>query len=127
MGSDPPEHPLIAVKAMDARYGVARSAIKYGSLVLIAWILARAWVAAAGTATSLSLLVRLAADFGASKGLWVVVIVGGYGWAVGERALRRSQVKMMGARITELEKRIDPARSSSGLTVAGVTPQEETE
>ncbi len=42
-----------------------------------------------------------------------------YGWR--QRKLRRDTVQEMGKRIAELEKLVDPNRSSSGLTLRGDT------
>jgi hypothetical protein len=42
-------------------------------------------------------------------------------WAVAERILRQRAVGRLGARNAELERRLDPNRTTSGLTVNGKT------
>lgn len=48
-------------------------------------------------------------------------------WAIAERVIRHRKVEQMQGRIKELETRLDPNRSSSGLTLKGKTnPKDKT-
>jgi hypothetical protein len=70
---------------------------------------------------ALSLIVKLQAD------RWFAYLFGvaGAGYGVVERQLRRRNIKRLTARTEELEKRLHPARTSSGLTPKGRTRPED--
>lgn len=54
--------------------------------------------------------------------LWVAATALMFVWATGERWVRLRKVRAMSGRIKELEKTLDPTRTSSGLTASGETP-----
>lgn len=73
----------------------------------------------AGQRTVISILFSFLADI---KFVMAVAFGGAScGWAVVERMLRRRKTEQLQGRIIELEKRIDPDRTSSELTPQGTT------
>lgn len=100
-----------------------------GLIVLAAIVLGKyardVLIAFAGKETAanlaLSLIVKLQAD------RWFAYLFGaaGAGYGVVERQLRRRNIKRLTARTEELEKRLHPARTSSGLTPKGKTRPED--
>jgi hypothetical protein len=83
------------------------------------------FIAFAGKETAanlaLSLIVKLQAD------RWFAYLVGvvGAGYGAVERHLRRRNIKRLTAHTAELEKRLHPARTTSGLTPKGRTRRED--
>lgn len=90
-------------------------------LVCIAYFLQKVLLAYAGKTTeanlSFSLLARVQAD------RWVAYIFGAGGVTYGlfERNLRQSNIKRMSKLNSALEQKLDPNRTSSGLTPTGKT------
>jgi hypothetical protein len=70
---------------------------------------------------SLSVITKLQAD------RWFAYLfgAGGVGYGLVERRLRRRNIKRLTKHTEELEKRIDPERTSSGLTPEGKTRPED--
>ena len=70
---------------------------------------------------ALSLIVNLQAD------RWVAYLVGamGLGYGAVERHLRRRNIRRLTTHTAELEKRLYPGRTSSGLTPGGKTRRED--
>ncbi len=64
-------------------------------------------------------------DFKVSEGLSYLFGVGGFGYGMRERKLRRETIERLSKRITDLEKLVDPSRTSSHLTVRGTTNPED--
>jgi hypothetical protein len=91
----------------------------------LGWYARDVLVAFAGKETAanlaLSLLVNLKAD------RWVAYLVGalGVGYGAVERHVRRRNIKRLTAHTEELEKRLHPRRTSSGLTPKGKTRRED--
>jgi hypothetical protein len=105
----------------DRRYRLARSVARYALAAFIVWQARLAVDALAGQTTS----VDVAAVLGVFTDLRVTVSLtlagGAAAWAVVERKLRQRVIVRMHSRIQELEGRLDPGRSSSGLTTKGLT------
>lgn len=104
----------------------------YNLLRLVLWVflilgvahyVARSVEALAGEETYATFLVSYFASGG--SGLTVTVSFSGTGaaviWALTERWLRQRAIRRLTARTTELEQKLDPNRSSSGLTPEGKT------
>lgn len=73
----------------------------------------------AGQVTILSVFFSFLADI---KFVAAITLAGGAGvWAVAERILRRRKTEQLQGRIIDLEKRLDPNRTSSELTPQGTT------
>ena len=112
---------------VEALVSVAGNLFKWGGLVLIARYTYLAIVALSGTTTiaDIGLGFRLFADIRVSQVLSWLLTVGGIGYGLSERQLRRRTIKRLQGRIIEGEKRIDPERTSSRLTARGETNLED--
>jgi len=100
---------------------VANNLIKWGGLVAISYFIYLSIDSLAGETTAADIGIGLLADIKLSDAAaWVF---GGSGTVYGlrQRTLRRSTIERLQARIKELEKAIDPKRTSSGLTTRGET------
>jgi hypothetical protein len=97
--------------------------IKYGTLCFCVWLLAPVMVAFAGKTTLASFGFSLLADLKANTVFSHLVMgilgLGGAGYGLRERRQKRKEIKRLGNRVVQLEKRLDPNRSSSGLTIDG--------
>jgi hypothetical protein len=97
--------------------------IKYGALCFCVWLLAPVLVAFAGKTTLASFGFSLLADLKANTVFSHLVMgilgLGGAGYGLRERRQKRKEIKRLGNRVVQLEKRLDPNRSSSGLTIDG--------
>jgi len=106
---------------MGLRLGLAL--IKYGFLYLCIWRLAPAMEAFAGKTTLANFGVFLYADLKANTVFSHVVMgilgLGGASYGLRERSQKRKEIRRLGNRVVEIEKRWDPNRTSSGLTVDG--------
>jgi len=114
---------LRRVNHVSAWASVANSAIRWGALVVMALLARQAIQALAGKETDASLLLGLEA-FGKVEVTWTVTIavgLAGITYGLKERGLRKETVKRLGARPKELEKRLDPGRTSSRITEKGDT------
>lgn len=67
----------------------------------------------------------LSAGLGKAAAVSGVVATGTSAWALLERRERRKKTEALTTRIRELEQRIDPTRTSSGLTPKGETNPED--
>lgn len=97
-----------------------------GGIVVIAMAYFRdIMVAFAGTKTEASVVIKFLLSMSADR--WIAYIFGGGGIAYGvhQRRLRRRNIKRLTGKKTELERRMDPGRSSSGLTETGKTRPED--
>jgi len=78
-------------------------------------------VALAGKSTNADISLHLLAEMHLDR--WVAYIfgVGGTGYGIFERKLRQKNIKRLTKKTEELEKRMDPKRTSSQLTEKGKT------
>jgi len=109
------------------RLGLA--VIKWGAACFIAWRLGLAFEALAGKATLASFGISLIADLKANK-LFSHIVTGifglsGMGYGLRERSIKRREIRRLGNRVVNLEKRLDPNRTSSGLTLDGTSRPED--
>ncbi|MGA2167020.1 MAG: hypothetical protein ABSG62_02335 [Terracidiphilus sp.] len=97
--------------------------IKYTALCFCVWMLVPAMEAFAGKTTLANFGVSLIADLKANTVFSHLVMgvlgLGGAGYGLRERAQKRKEIKRLGNRVVDLEKRLDPNRTSSGLTIDG--------
>jgi hypothetical protein len=102
---------------------LGQSLIKYGAGCFFVWQLALAIESLAGKATLADFGVFLFADLKAntvfSHIIMGIVGIGGAGFGLRERAHKRKEINRLGNRVVEVEKRLNPTRSSSGLTTDG--------
>lgn len=107
---------------------VLNNLIKWGALATIAWAVAWAWVKSApsigGQSTQLSFTVGTV--FRAFANQWAYLTVAGLcgaGWLIERRALRR-RIHEMAEEKKQLEARLDPERSTSGMRHDGTGPED---
>ena len=92
--------------------------IRYGTIPFFFWLCVRE---VAGHETVVNVVVNYFAKGG---NLIPWGLAGGASiWAYGERKLRQIKTTRMSQHLEELEKRLDPNRTSSGLTSSGQTPR----
>jgi p-aminobenzoyl-glutamate transporter AbgT len=103
--------------------------IKWSAICFIAWRASLVVEALAGKQTLAEFGVFLLADLKANKVIShaVSVIFGASGIAYGYRSrkLRQKDIQRLGTRVVDLEQKIDPERSSSGLTNKGTNRSED--
>ncbi|WP_295815120.1 hypothetical protein [uncultured Nitratireductor sp.] len=107
------------IARLEQRYATIRTGIRVIGILAGLYIAQMAVVALAGEETSVSLLISVLADV---KFAFTLTLAGAaVAWAAVERHLRHRKVEQMQGRIKELELKLDPGRSSSGLTPQGKT------
>jgi hypothetical protein len=106
---------------IEQRYSTVRIAVKWTGIAAAIYFAAEALKAFAGRDTSI--IVNAALSLFANLNLTVAISLAGAAtvWAVCERMLRRYKVEKMQGRIKELETRLDPRRTTSGLLPDGRT------
>ncbi len=108
---------LVVVAAANA-FKTANIGIKYG---FPSWAVVKSITVLAGKRTTASFVVELLRSnhvvYLILIGLSIMLLV----WGLGERALRQMKTAELQGRIRKLEMRIDPQRSTSGLTRRGTT------
>jgi|SRR5271155_2130110 len=106
-----------------------RLIVKYGALVLIAWLVRGAVHDIAGTWTLADLRLSVFGNVTSDKYVgWIVLGLfgsGGVTYGLNEGRLRRKNIARMFAEKRELELLIDPGRTSSGLPASGNTRRED--
>lgn len=115
----------IRIKKIDGLFKLIYLIIRCVTLVLCFCIVERGWVSTVGKTTSASVLVNMALSLGATRWFFAIVALLGGGYGLSERSLRRRHIKKTAEYIEALEKKIDPGRSSSGLTAIGTTRKED--
>jgi hypothetical protein len=114
-------------RANEGFVSIVNNLIRWGGLVMISYFGFLSAGALAGHHTFADIGIRVLADVRVSEA--VAWIFGGSGVAYGmrQRKLRRDTVERLANRNIELEKRLDPNRTSSQLTPRGDTRPEDTD
>lgn len=104
---------------------VVRTLIVWGSSAIIVFFAFRSLVAMAGTDTSANIVIEVIARLGLDR--WAAYFLAFLGMLFGLRQnqLRQKAIERLNEYPAELEKRIDPSRSSSRLTTRGKTRPED--
>jgi hypothetical protein len=104
---------------------VINNLVRFGALAFVAWCGMQSVNALAGETTTTDIGIKILTDIRISTA--VAWLFGGTGIAYGtyQRKLRRDNIERLTKRTHELERRLDPKRSSSGLTARGETPPED--
>lgn len=94
---------------------------KWGAICYIAYLAKESIVALAGNSTVVDVALNFLLDTAPGNTVTVSVSFGVVAvfYGLAERRLRERRTHQMGSRITELESKIDPHRSSSGLDPMG--------
>jgi hypothetical protein len=113
----------------DAGLRIGLALIKYGTIGFCVWALAPAFQAFAGKTTLANFGISLIADLKANSVFSHIVTgifgLGGAAYGLRERAHKRKEINRLGNRVVQLEKRLDPNRTSSGLTLDGTSRPED--
>ncbi len=128
MATTPPVKPprteldyRLSFKKTDAVVVVLRELIKWGGLVLLGRYGYLSIAALAGHQTFADIVIRFLANLKVSEGILYLLTGGSIAYGVGQRQLRRRHIKRVVASKNELEKKLDPKRTSSNLTDTGTT------
>lgn len=113
------------VTTLDGCYGLVRTGLRAASWVLCMFFAWKMTQELAGKDTKFTALVNV--FFSITSDRWVAYSVSALAslawWR--ERKLRHKTIDDLSNHIKELESRVDPQRSSSGLTNKGTPPKEE--
>ena len=111
----------IALLKIDSVTKVLLQLVRTGGYCFIAYSAFRVMEVTAGKKTIADLTMNLLANVTINK--WVAYALAGLGWGYGlyERRVRRKTIKRYAPLIEERERKLDPKRSSSGLTEDGRT------
>ena len=104
---------------------VLNNLIKWGGSVAIFYYLSQGIDSLAGKNTISNIAISLVTDLKINQYLAYALGVGGTGYGLLQRNLRRGTIKRLHGNIVSMEKAIDPSRSSSKLTSEGCTRSED--
>jgi len=110
---------------VEAATSIVRTLIRWAGAAVIAWFAYKSFQAVAGKDTTFSAVVNLATKLSIDR--WIAYIIAGLSsgcWWY-ERRTRQKTIKDREEYIRELEKKIDPKRSTSGLTAEGKPRKED--
>jgi hypothetical protein len=113
------------LRGIDGLFALFRTGAIIIGVVLIAKYARDVLVAFAGKETAANLALSLIVNLQADR--WFAYLFGlaGTGYGVVQRQLRRRNIRRMTGHNAEVEKRLHPGRSSSGLTPEGKTRPED--
>jgi hypothetical protein len=110
-----------SIKKIDAVLAVVRDIIKWGSIVLIVRYVYLSISTLAGHQTYADIGVQFLGNVKISDSLLYLLTGGSIIYGMGERRLRRKHIGRIVPLKNELEKKLDPNRTSSNLTRKGTT------
>ena len=108
-------------RKIDAVVTVVKTLIQWAGLVACMFLVYKCVAALAGKETLASIGMSVLGNIKVSDGVLSVLTGGSIVYGLGERSLRRRNIKRLTARNIELEKRLDAGRTTSGLTSRGTT------
>lgn len=121
----------LSYKRIDAVVTVTKTLCMYGWPVACMYFLYKIALVLAGKTTlasfAMSVAVAVLGNDRIVKVVWIIVTSGSIAYGVGQRRLRRREIKRHTERPRKLETLIDPSRTSSGLTSEGTTRPEDRE
>lgn len=100
---------------------VLRAGIKWGAVTIIAVKAMPVAERFAGDTTLVDLSLRFVSEIGINVPLAWATAIGGVGYGLRQRSLRRDAIERLSSRNAKLERHQDPRRSSSNLTSRGDT------
>jgi hypothetical protein len=112
---------VLSYKKIDSVTTVVREAVKWAGIVLIVRYCYYAIAVLAGRSTFADIAVRFLANLKVSDGILYLLTGGSIVFGVGQRYLRRRHIKRVVPAKNQLERMLDPNRSTSGLTPEGTT------
>lgn len=108
-------------RRMEGWVVITRDLIRWGAVAFLGWIVYKCVAVMAGHTTIADIGVRFLGDVRISEALAWVFGAGGVSYGLGQRSLRRRNIRRLTPRTEALEKRLDPRRTSSQLTDTGET------
>ena len=130
MESHPPATPSLReqlehsrkFKTLDIIGNIVTQTIKWGSVVLIARYGYLSIASLAGQKTLADIVVRFLGNIKVSDGIAYLLGAGGVIYGIGERQLRRRNIRRIAKDKNNLERIVHPGRTSSKITESGTTP-----
>lgn len=122
---EPSESFKIQITKINAYLTAWQHFVKWGVYGIIAWCVKVSIESLAGEATSSNIVLSLITDFKANQ--FFPYLFGGAAGAYGlaQQREKKKTVFRLHSRVKELETKIDPTRTSSGLTETGDTRTED--
>lgn len=121
----------LSYKRIDAVVTITKTICMYGWPIACMYFVYKIALVLAGKTTlasfAMSVAVAALGNDRVVKVVWIVVTGGSIAYGVGQRRLRRREIKRHTERPRQLETLIDPRRTSSGLTSEGTTRPEDRE
>jgi hypothetical protein len=128
MATPPSEKPTrteldyrLSFKRLDTFSGICRDVIKWGVIAYLARCGYLVVAALAGKSTFADIGIQFLANVKVSDGIIYLLLGGGWAYGLGQRKLRRRHIERVVKSKNELEKLLDPKRTSSNLTEKGTT------
>lgn len=112
-------------RIVDVIGSVIHTVVPWGCAVLIVWLFYRSVASLAGQYTFAQIGLTFLGDFRISEGVAYVFGAGGVAYGIKRHRLSQSTIERTAKRISDLEKQLDPKRSSSRLTPRGKTRPED--
>lgn len=112
-------------RGIDGFFALGRTALIVGAVILLGRYARGVLIAFAGKETAANLALSLIVNLQADRWFAYLVGVAGLGYGAVERQLRRRNIRRLTAHTAEVETRLHPARTSSGLTPEGRTRRED--
>jgi len=119
------DRPSDAAMAMYYVYNLLAMVIRYGAIVLVFRYAYLSIDSLAGKETLAKFFVEILVNRIRTHWLWSGLTLSAIIWAIAEGIVRRQTIKRLSRRIQELERRLDPNRSSSGIQPTGDTNPED--
>lgn len=112
-------------KKWDIIGGIFNRLIRWGGVTACFYFLYLMVDSLAGKTTAADIALKAITDVTLDRGVLYLLTGGTTVWAIRERRLRKRNTRHIAAYTKELEKRIDPNRTSSNLTETGDTHPED--
>ncbi len=111
----------IRARRIDRTASVVEQFFKYGAIALLGYFAMSAVQTLAGRTTFADIGLRFIGDVRVSEATAWFFGVGGVGYGLRQRKLRRDTIEALAPRVRERESELDPKRSSSSLPPRGTT------
>jgi len=111
----------LSFKRLDTFSVIIRDVIKWGGIAYLGRCTYLVIAVLAGKSTFADIGIRFLANVKVSDGIIALLIGGGWAYGFGQRQLRRRHIKHIENSKNELERLLDPKRTSSNLTDKGTT------
>jgi hypothetical protein len=130
MASSPPLKPpkteldyQLSFRKWDTLAEWGNKLIQWSAVVVIAYFGFRTFDALAGRNTFAEFGIKVLGNITVNRAILSFVTASGWVFGLGQRNLRRRNIERLSREKNELERRLDPKRTSSNLTKKGTTPK----